>query len=291
MGFWEPLFFWIFAAGAVASSAAVILFRNPLYSALALIVDFFFFAGLYGLLSAHFIAVTQILVYAGAIMVLFLFIIMLLNLKDDELGEFEFRIHHVLSGAAIVGLFFIIASSLLPLVDQDAVAAGRAQAIDAHLKQAELYAAEVTKAEALEGPQGQAQLRALRAREPELVVATPTKLAVAGQSGPLWADLNEPGLEAAWSARVDGYKQGRSMALGKYPRFSPQVPEVVPPGLTGDGLTTDRGTIRSGPGASFGTIEPLSLLIVNRFVVPFELTALLLLAAIVGAVIIAKRRL
>ena len=80
MGFWESLFFWIFACGAVASSVAVVALRNPLYSALALIMDFFFFAGLYGLLSAHLMAVAQVLVYAGAIMVLFLFIIMLLNI-------------------------------------------------------------------------------------------------------------------------------------------------------------------------------------------------------------------
>ena len=88
--FGNPSFSGSLPSAPCVRARPVIVYRNPLYSALALILDFFFFAGLYGLLSAHFMAITQVLVYAGAIMVLFLFIIMLLNLKDEELGEFEF---------------------------------------------------------------------------------------------------------------------------------------------------------------------------------------------------------
>lgn len=78
---------WIFAflgAGAVVSAFMVVTRRNPVHSALWLITNFLFLAGIYLTLRAQFIAFIQILVYAGAIMVLFVFVIMLLNLSEKE---------------------------------------------------------------------------------------------------------------------------------------------------------------------------------------------------------------
>src|SRR5216110_1432967 len=72
--------FWAFAGLAVLSSLACITRRSPVASALWLVVTLFCIAALFVLLDAQFIAVLQVLVYAGAIMVLFLFVIMLLNL-------------------------------------------------------------------------------------------------------------------------------------------------------------------------------------------------------------------
>ena len=73
------------AAGlALASALVVILQRNPIYSAFALIVTLCSLSVIYGLLGSPFIAVLQIVVYAGAIMVLFLFVIMLLNVKSED---------------------------------------------------------------------------------------------------------------------------------------------------------------------------------------------------------------
>ncbi|MBU0505528.1 MAG: NADH-quinone oxidoreductase subunit J [bacterium] len=63
----------------------MILQKNPIASATCLVISFFSLAALFALLNAHFVAVLQILVYAGAIMVLFIFVIMLLNLKKSEL--------------------------------------------------------------------------------------------------------------------------------------------------------------------------------------------------------------
>jgi NADH-quinone oxidoreductase subunit J len=79
--------FYIFAAIAVLSSIGVIGQRNPMHSVMLLIVSFGGLAGLYVLLDAPFTAVTQIIIYAGAIMVLFLFVVMLLNAhtEDDSL--------------------------------------------------------------------------------------------------------------------------------------------------------------------------------------------------------------
>ena len=80
----EEILFYIFATGGIISALLVVTRRNPILSAICLIVNFFCLAGLYLTLHAQFIAVIQILVYAGAIMVLFVFVIMLLNLGDER---------------------------------------------------------------------------------------------------------------------------------------------------------------------------------------------------------------
>ena len=69
---------------AVAAGLGVVLFRNPLYSAFSLVVNLLAVAGMYAVLNAHFLAASQIIVYAGAIMVLVLFVLMLLNLKTES---------------------------------------------------------------------------------------------------------------------------------------------------------------------------------------------------------------
>ncbi|MFB3854969.1 MAG: NADH-quinone oxidoreductase subunit J [Vicinamibacterales bacterium] len=80
----ESLLFYVFAAGAVVASLMVIGQRNPIYSVLLLIASFAALAGLYVLLDAPFLAVIQIIIYAGAIMVLFLFVVMLLNAPRED---------------------------------------------------------------------------------------------------------------------------------------------------------------------------------------------------------------
>src|SRR3954447_5180738 len=87
--------FYVFGAVAVAASLLVIAQRNPIYSVLLLIASFGALSGLYILLDAPFVAVIQIIVYAGAIMVLFLFVVMLLNAPHEE-TEFDERVHPLL---------------------------------------------------------------------------------------------------------------------------------------------------------------------------------------------------
>lgn len=81
----EAIFFYSFATVTVVMMLFMIFQTNPVSSALCLIFSFFGLAGLYVLLSAPFVAVLQILVYAGAIMVLFIFVIMLLKLRQEDL--------------------------------------------------------------------------------------------------------------------------------------------------------------------------------------------------------------
>ncbi|MDD9820734.1 MAG: NADH-quinone oxidoreductase subunit J [Nitrospira sp.] len=76
--------FLYFAAIILVTASLVVALRNPIYSALSLLVMFFHVAGLYVTLHAEFLAAIQIIVYAGAILVLYLFVVMLLNVKRDE---------------------------------------------------------------------------------------------------------------------------------------------------------------------------------------------------------------
>ena len=99
----DAVFFYLFGALAVGASLLVIGQRNPVYSVLLLIVPFAALAGLYVLLDAPFTAVTQMIVYAGAIMVLFLFVVMLLNVPREDAAEWD-RSHRLnRPGAMLLG--------------------------------------------------------------------------------------------------------------------------------------------------------------------------------------------
>ena len=80
----DVLQFYLFAGLAIAASLLVIGQRNPMYSIMLLIVSFAALSGFYVLLGAPFVAVIQIIIYAGAIMVLFLFVVMLLNAPQED---------------------------------------------------------------------------------------------------------------------------------------------------------------------------------------------------------------
>ena len=89
------MLFYFFGALAVVASLLVIAQRNPVYSVLLLILSFGALSGLYVLLDAPFVAAIQIIVYAGAIMVLFLFVVMLLNAPHEE-TNYDERTHPML---------------------------------------------------------------------------------------------------------------------------------------------------------------------------------------------------
>src|SRR5689334_11367659 len=102
----NPFFFHLFAVIAIACSLLVILKKNPVASAFSLVMVFFSFAGIYALLDAHLIAALQIFVYAGAIMVLFIFVIMLLNadVPSFDLGRSHIGVR-ALAGVLSLVLF------------------------------------------------------------------------------------------------------------------------------------------------------------------------------------------
>ena len=106
--------FYLFAILTVVAAAGVVAARSPIYSAMSLVGTFFCLAGIYVLLLAHTIAVLQVLVYAGAIMVLFLFVIMLLSLAEAPRTA-KVRPHHLVGVAVAAGLFFVLVVAIVRL--------------------------------------------------------------------------------------------------------------------------------------------------------------------------------
>ena len=108
----ETTVFFLFAALAILASIGVVAQRNPMHSVLLLIVSFAGLSGLYIQLDAPFSAVTQIIVYAGAIMVLFLFVVMLLNAHTEDeaipvtLGPHAMKLGALLSVVLAIELAF-----------------------------------------------------------------------------------------------------------------------------------------------------------------------------------------
>ncbi len=124
----NQLFFYIFGALTVFAAMMILFFKNPVNSAMSMVVSFAALAALFIGLDAHFLGVIQILVYTGAVMVLFVFIIMLLNVKKEE--KKPLRPLPFLASLIIVGLFLaqltgIIASlpkKTAPVIDPVAAA-------------------------------------------------------------------------------------------------------------------------------------------------------------------------
>ncbi len=95
------IIFFLLAATALISGIMVVIQVNPVRSALFLVLNFFALAGIYLLANAQFIAAIQIIVYAGAIMVLFLFVIMLLNLRQPEEGGAQLHLGQKIFGSSL----------------------------------------------------------------------------------------------------------------------------------------------------------------------------------------------
>ena len=109
-----PLFFYLFALMTVVSGLMVIIARNPVHSVLFLILSFFNSAGLFVLLGAEFLAMLLVIVYVGAVAVLFLFVVMMLDINIDEMRQ-GFRQH--LPIGLVVGLILIV--ELMMIFTQD----------------------------------------------------------------------------------------------------------------------------------------------------------------------------
>ena len=113
----QDILFYIFAALTLSCAALIILNRNPVNSVMFLVLSIASMAGLYVMLHAFFLAAVQVLVYAGAVMVLFLFVIMLLDLKEEQRRRIRAfgAVAGLVSVAAIVAVFVrAMTSSELP---------------------------------------------------------------------------------------------------------------------------------------------------------------------------------
>lgn len=123
----ESVLFFILAVVAVAAGVGVIAQRNAVRSALFLLVNFCCLAGLYVLLNAQFVAVVQVIVYAGAIVILFLFVVMLLGMERAEEGRDPLRYQWIVGG--LLGIL-LLAGIVWALIPTDIGPPGIDQAID-----------------------------------------------------------------------------------------------------------------------------------------------------------------
>jgi NADH-quinone oxidoreductase subunit J len=109
---YEALFFWIFALAAIFAALLTVMARNAVHSALFLISSLVSVAALFVLAGAEFIAGVQILVYVGGVMVLFLFVIMLVNVGAEERGSEEIFNNQRQVAASLIFCFLLVAGVL-----------------------------------------------------------------------------------------------------------------------------------------------------------------------------------
>ena len=109
----ELFTFYAFSAVLVLAGLGVILLRNPVHAALSLVLAFFTASGIWILLRAEFLAITLVLVYVGAVMVLFLFVVMMLDINIDRLREgfWAFLVPGVIVGAIMIAEMVLVVSS------------------------------------------------------------------------------------------------------------------------------------------------------------------------------------
>ncbi len=146
----ETYFFVLLAVLAIASALGMILNKSTVNSALLLVINMVALSGIYLLLQAQFLALIQILVYAGAIMVLFLFVIMLLNVDDEESLFEKFRVKYLLAFLLGSVIFAQVLYSLggitdmLPEISPDMVQVGTVEALGDVLYTDYLFTFEMT---------------------------------------------------------------------------------------------------------------------------------------------------
>lgn len=153
---WESVFFWIFSIAAIFAALLTVMARNTIHSALFLISSLVSVAALFILLRAEFIAGVQILVYVGGVMVLFLFVIMLVNVGSEERGSEEIFNHSrqvttsvIFCALLVAGLLYAINVGYEGLQKRDeaavSVGAGQSAANEQNLPQAATGSSRITK--------------------------------------------------------------------------------------------------------------------------------------------------
>jgi NADH-quinone oxidoreductase subunit J len=114
----EAVFFYTFAAVMFSAALAVVLNRQPMYSVLSLLVVMFCLAAFFVMLGAYFLAAVQVLLYAGAVLVLFLFVIMLLNLQPEAIARMRIFTLRAAGTLAALVLFALLFQTLLAQPDE-----------------------------------------------------------------------------------------------------------------------------------------------------------------------------
>ena len=224
----EQILFIVFAILAVGSAICVIAFKNPIHSALALVLTFFSLAGLFISLGAYFVAAVQIIVYAGAIMVLFLFVIMLLNLGRLHAAR---QINKAKVFAVIVGIILAAEAIYIGIKVYDSTAVSLSQ----------------------------------------------------GGSEAVGAAITAEQLDRI-AALESTYHLDRAEINSAY------VPEIAEQKHTVETLTaSEANQLIEKLQGEMGRPDRIGTVLFTKFLLPFEVTSLILLAALIGVIVLVKR--
>src|SRR6266540_5872027 len=110
----NKIIFIYFALVIIVSALLTVTRRNPVHSVMFMLLLFFHIAGVFVLLHAEFLAAVQLIVYAGAILILYLFVVMLLNVKEDDSYQRQFRLGMGLGLLALAEVVYIVSAAGLP---------------------------------------------------------------------------------------------------------------------------------------------------------------------------------
>lgn len=224
----EQMLFIAFGTLAVGSAICVIAFRNPIHSALALVLTFFSLAGLFISLGAYFVAAVQVIVYAGAIMVLFLFVLMLLNLGRIHASR---QISKAKVFAVIVGIILAAEAVYIGIKAYDGTAVSPTQLVN------EAVGAAITSD----------QLKQIKVIEKE-------------------------------------YQLDRSELNSDY------VPQIAAQKNAVETLTaSEANQLIEKLHGEMGKPDRIGTILFTKFLLPFEVTSLILLAALIGVIALVKR--
>ena len=279
--------FFVTAAATVASALMVVLHRNPVINALYLVLCFFGVAVLYVLLESHFLAALQVLLYAGAVLVLFLMIVMLIRLDQEQLMKVKPKPGKALAVAAALGVILVL----------------------------------IGVAHSLGNPSSQRGPFLLQREQPERIAAFLLELGdrrvdlnVAPQKEPLSESDKVQLARQALSALAKPEIRAKTQWPEPFRSMAPDRLEALrqafladlgsqwtlaqlkaPSGFRQLSRTDVAAFIRAAAKArltqleEFGTTASLGRDLFSRYLLPFEAASILLLAAIVGVLLLARR--
>jgi len=277
--------FFVTAAATVASALMVVLHRNPVINALYMVLSFFGVAVLYVLLESHFLAALQVLLYAGAVLVLFVIIVMLIRLDQEQLMKVKPKPGKALAVALALGVILILVGVAHSLSQSPS----RKGPFLLQREQPEQIAAFLLEL-------GERRVKGPARKEP---LSEAEKVRLAGQ---VLTALGKPETmgRVEWPEPFHGFGSEKIEALRKallagLNRQWTLAQLSVPAGFKELNRADIAAFIRIAARArlaqleEFGSTAALGRDLFSRYLLPFEAASILLLAAIVGVLLLARR--
>ncbi len=277
--------FFITAAATVASALMVVLHRNPVINALYLVLCFFGVAVLYVLLESHFLAALQVLLYAGAVLVLFLMIIMLMRLDQEQLMKVTPKPGKALAVAVALGVILIIIGVVHSL-SQPSSQKGPFLLQRETPEQMAAFLLDLGERRVDVAPQKESLSEADKvrlARQALAALGTPEARAKTQWPEP-FRTMGPDGIEALRKALLNGLSPQRTLAQLRAPAGFKELNRAD---IAAFIRTAARA--RLAQLQDFGTTAAVGRELFSRYLLPFEAASILLLAAIVGVLLLARR--